>query len=41
MAVQEALSLMAAAFKNIDSANRQILEALIMQNIEKVSHKFC
>jgi len=35
MAVQEALALMAPALRNIDAKNMQILEAMIMQNIEK------
>ena len=34
LAVQEALSMMARAFKNVDPANRKLLEALIMQNVE-------
>ncbi len=36
LAVQEALSMMASAFRNIDSSNVKMMEALIMQNIEKV-----
>lgn len=34
LAVQEALSMMAQAYKNIDPANRKLLEALILQNVE-------
>ncbi|KAK3091483.1 hypothetical protein FSP39_020174, partial [Pinctada imbricata] len=35
LAIQESLSLMSDAFKNIDSANQKLMEALLMQNIEK------
>ncbi|KAH9523696.1 hypothetical protein Btru_040672 [Bulinus truncatus] len=35
MAVQEALSLMAEAFRNLDDANQRLLEALLLQNIDK------
>lgn len=36
LAVQEALSMMSSAFKDIDKTNLQLLEALLMQNIDKV-----
>ncbi|XP_070194752.1 proteasome adapter and scaffold protein ECM29-like isoform X2 [Littorina saxatilis] len=36
LAVQEALSMMTSAFKQIDATNLQLLEALLMQNIDKV-----
>ena len=36
LAVQEALSMMSTAFKNIDSSNLRLMEAIIMENIEKV-----
>ena len=36
LAVQEALSMMSGAFQQIDSTNLQLLEALLMQNIDKV-----
>ena len=35
MAVQEALSMMSDSFKNIEPSSRKLLEALIMENIEK------
>lgn len=35
MAVQEALSMMADAFCNLDSTNKQLMEALLLQNIDK------
>ena len=34
--VQEALSLMAVAYKELQGPNMQIMEVLIMSNIEKV-----
>ncbi|CAG5117500.1 unnamed protein product, partial [Candidula unifasciata] len=36
LAVQEALSLMSNAFSNLDTTNKQLLEALLLQNIDKV-----
>ncbi len=36
LAIQEALSMMSTAFKNIDESKLKLMEALIMQNIEKV-----
>ncbi|KAK7476082.1 hypothetical protein BaRGS_00032709 [Batillaria attramentaria] len=36
LAVQEALSMMSRSFKEIDATNLQLLEALLMQNIDKV-----
>lgn len=35
LAVQEALSMMSESFKSIDATNQKLLEALIMENIEK------
>ena len=40
MAVQESLSMMSDAFKSLDSANAKLMEALIHQNIEKVSVEY-
>lgn len=39
LAVQEALSMMASAFKGIDGSNMKLMEALIVQNIEKVTNR--
>ncbi|BFY99626.1 hypothetical protein BsWGS_02666 [Bradybaena similaris] len=36
LAVQEALSLMSNAFGDLDATNKQLLEALLLQNIDKV-----
>ena len=36
LAVQEALSMMSSAFVHMTSSNRTLLEALILQNVEKV-----
>ncbi|KAL8623767.1 hypothetical protein ACOMHN_054073 [Nucella lapillus] len=36
LAVQEALSMMSSSFRQIDDTNLQLLEALLMQNIDKV-----
>ena len=36
LAVQEALSMMAPAFKQADDSTLSLLEALIMSNVEKV-----
>ncbi|XP_076462653.1 proteasome adapter and scaffold protein ECM29-like isoform X2 [Babylonia areolata] len=36
LAVQEALSMMSSSFRQIDETNLQLLEALLMQNIDKV-----
>lgn len=36
LAVQEALSMMSSSFQQIDDTNLQLLEALLMQNIDKV-----
>ena len=36
LAVQEALSMMSTSFRQIDDTNLQLLEALLMQNIDKV-----
>ena len=38
--VQEALSLMSVAYKDLEGPNTQIMEVLIMSNIEKVSTDF-
>uniref|UniRef100_A0A2C9KR44 TOG domain-containing protein n=1 Tax=Biomphalaria glabrata TaxID=6526 RepID=A0A2C9KR44_BIOGL len=35
MAVQEALSLMAEAFRSLDDTNQRLMEALLLQNIDK------
>ncbi|CAL1546641.1 unnamed protein product [Lymnaea stagnalis] len=35
MAVQEALSMMAEAFCNLDNTNKKLMEALLLQNIDK------
>ena len=36
MAVQESLSMMSDVFKTIDHTNKQLMEALLLQNIDKV-----
>lgn len=36
LAVQEALSLMADAFKDLNESNMKIMEALLMEAIDKV-----
>ena len=36
LAVQEALALMADAFKDLNEANRKIMEALLMEAMDKV-----
>ena len=36
LAVQEALSMMVGAFHSLDPSDLKLMEALIMQNIEKV-----
>lgn len=36
LAVQESLAMMSEAFKSLDGPNLKLMEALIMQNIEKV-----
>lgn len=36
LAVQEALALMADAFKDLDETNMKIMEALLMEAIDKV-----
>ena len=36
LAVQEALSMMSSAFSDVEPAKVKLVEALIMQNIEKV-----
>ena len=38
LAVQEALSMMSPAFRNLDASNLRLMEALLMQNIEKVTY---
>ena len=40
LAVQEALSMMSEAFKQVDATNLNLIEALIMQNIEKVGEDY-
>ena len=37
LAVQEALSIMSSAFTHMTPANQKLLEALMMQNVEKVN----
>ena len=37
LAVQEALSLMSSAFKDLDEENMRLMEAALMENIDKVS----
>ena len=37
ISIQEALSLMSEAFRSIEAGKLHLLEALIMQNIEKVA----
>ena len=37
LAVQEALSMMVNAFQSLDPTDLKLMEALIMQNIEKVT----
>ena len=37
LAVQEALSLMSSAFKDLDEENLKLMEASLMENIDKVS----
>jgi hypothetical protein len=38
LAVQESLSLMSSAYSEIDQSACKLMEALIVQNIEKVGH---
>lgn len=40
LAVQEALALMADAFKDLDESNMKIMEALLMEAIDKVGNIF-
>ena len=40
LAVQEAMSMMAQAFKGLEGTNLMLMEALVMQNIEKVSRAY-
>jgi hypothetical protein len=40
LAVQEALSLMADAFKDLNESNMKIMEALLMEAIDKVTQLF-